>query len=442
MPRVLIVTYYFPPAGGPGVQRALGFVRHLPSFGWDPVILTVQDGTFFNRDERGLDLVPPTVPVYRARAIEPFGFYNRLRGRPVHEAVPVGHVGQTAAPGLLARIAGFVRANLFIPDARIGWVPFARRAAERIIRQGGIDAILTSSPPHSVHLIGRGVARRTKLPWVADFRDPWTKIYYNADLPRIGLARRVDEHLEQSCVRRATRIATVNELVRDSLGPEAAGATVVRNGYEEEDFRGEVAAIRDRFALVYVGNLIAQEDTSTLFRVLGEMAAADAGLREALRLVFVGRIHGGVRSELERHGLADRADFVGFVPHGEAIAWVRRATALLFVGVENLISAKIFEYAASGRPILALAPIGGDIDRLLRDVGAPGVIEHGDAAGIRERFAQLFRAWRQNGLSGRPPMTGAEQLSRRGQTERMAALLDEALAAHRALPEAPRRGYT
>ncbi|HNV21323.1 MAG TPA: glycosyl transferase family 1, partial [Candidatus Hydrogenedentes bacterium] len=179
MPRVLIISYYFPPAGGPGVQRIMGLVRHLPSFGWEPVVLTVKGGTFFNRDEESLARVPASVPVYRTKAFEPFALYNRLRGKPADEALPIGGVGQGGG-GVAARLSQWVRANLFVPDARIGWIPSAVSAAKRLVRHERIDAIITSSPPQTVHLIGRRAALATGLPWIADFRDPWTQIYYNS----------------------------------------------------------------------------------------------------------------------------------------------------------------------------------------------------------------------------------------------------------------------
>jgi len=425
MSRVLIISYYFPPAGGPGVQRVLGFVRHLPAFGWEPVVLTVEGGTFFNRDEEALSSVPASVPVYRTKTLEPFALYNRLRGRAADEALPVGHVGQ-GTWGLGGRLARFVRANVFIPDARVGWLPFAVRAAKRIIREREIDVILTSSPPQTVHLIGLRVARTTGLPWVADFRDPWTRIYYNAELPRTGAARRMDYRLEQRCVRGATRLVVINEMVRDSLGPRAANATILSNGFEGDDFLGEVPPVRDRFMLAYVGNLIQMQDTATFFRVLGELARENPEFGDALSLVFVGNVHQGTREELKRNGLIERTTFAGFRPHREAIRLLRTATVPFFIGLGDLVSAKIFEYLATGRPLLALAPVGGEVDRLLHEVGLPGVVAHADKEGIRQRLECLFAAWKAGVLPARPPMSGVEHLTRAAQAKAMAKVLGEA----------------
>jgi glycosyltransferase involved in cell wall biosynthesis len=422
MPRVLIISYHFPPAGGPAVQRVMGMVRHLPAFGWDPVVLTVRDGTYMNRDNAALADVPPGVPVYRAATIEPYAVYNRLTGRSATEPLPLGHTG-TSTPGIVGRIAQVVRANLFIPDARVGWVPFATRMARKIVREQNIDAIITSGPPQSTHLVGRNLARRTGLPWVADFRDPWTEIYYNKDLPRLSLARALDRHLERSCLRSADEIVVVNKYVRDLLGLSADEVNEISNGYEEADFREPVEPDPD-FSLVYTGNLIASLGvTSTLFRVLGELAT-NPDFRAALRLVLVGRVHERAVDELAQYGLDDCVELKGFVPHAEAVDTLRRATVPLFIGPGDILGAKVFEYIATGRPLLALAPPGLEVDLLLRDAGRDGTIAHEDAEGIRERLIWLYERWRSSDLPVQPPMTGVEHLSRHARTEAIASVLN------------------
>ncbi len=426
MPRVLIISYYFPPAGGPGVQRVMSMVRYLPEYGWDPVVLTVKDGTFVNRDEGSLDDVPSTVPVYRTRSYEPHGWYNRLRGKPVGEALPLGHVGSDE-PSWVSSLANVVRANVFVPDARIGWIPSATRAAVRIAKSERIDAILTSSPPQSVQIVGRRAARRSGLPWVGDYRDPWTKIYYNAELRRARFIRRLDERLEQACVRSADEVIAVNDMVRDSLGLSPERATVITNGYDADEFAGQVFPIEDSFTLVYVGNLISSlGPTATLFRVLGEMVR-DPQFAGDLRLVFVGRIHERAREELRERGLAERTEFAGFVPHVDAIGWLRRATVPLFIGPGDILGTKVFEYIATGRPLLALAPPCGDVDSLLSSCGLDPAVDHGDAEGIRRRVAHLYDQWKSGSLPVRESGSGVEHLTRQRRTREVADVLNRAL---------------
>lgn len=422
MRRVLIISYYFPPAGGPGVQRIMGMVRHLPAFGWQPSVLTVKDGTFFNVDKSGLAEIPPGIDVHRARSIEPHTLYNRLRGRSADETIPLGHTG--AGRGLLSRFASTVRANVFVPDARIGWFPSAVRAATRLVREHQFDAILTSSPPQTVQLIGHATARKTGVPWLADFRDPWTRIYYYDELPRLQPVRHLDYALEQRCVRGAHAVTVVNGMVRDSLGLANDEARVVSNGFEERDFIGHVDPVLDRFELVYTGNLIASlGDTEPFFRVLSELAK-DSAFREALSLVFVGRIHDRAIDELRRYDLESLSTFTGFISHSEAVKRLRAATVALFIGPGDILGAKIYEYVATGRPILALAPPGGDVDRLLAETTGDSVIDHRDAGGIRERIVTLYESWRNGTLPSRRPMEGVEHLTRSEQTRQIADTLN------------------
>jgi len=402
----------------------MSMVRHLPAHGWQPTVLTVKDGTFFNRDEHGLARVPSEVVVHRARAVEPFGLYNRMRGRSPEEPLPVGHAGR--GPGFLIGAARLLRANLFIPDARVGWVPFAAREATHLIRAEGIDVVLSSGPPQSAHLAAMHASDATGTPWVADFRDPWTRAFWNDDMGRTQAAIAVDSRLEASALRNATEIVAVNEDVRSALGPEADRAALVPNGFESDDFLAEAPEQRGTFDLVYVGNMVAHQDTEATFRALAMVGADDAEFREAMRLVFVGNVHAEAMEQIDRFGLRDSVELVGFVPHHEAIARLRQATVCLFFGTTGVMSAKIYEYLATGRPVLAMAPSESAVDRLLGELGLPGAVEPTDTEDIRQRLQSMFLAWRQGSLPVRQPLAGVESFTRSALTGRIAAVLDRA----------------
>ncbi|NBC18791.1 MAG: glycosyltransferase, partial [Bacteroidetes bacterium] len=258
MRRVLIVSYYFPPSGGPGVQRVLKMVRYLRDYGWEPVVLTVEEGAYPDHDPSLWEDVPGDVIVHRTRAWDPYRWYARLTGRSAGEAVTVGSVaGSTSWQERLAR---WVRANVFLPDARVGWVPYAVIAIQKIWQHYGIDALLTSGPPHSVHLAGLLGQRWTGTPWVADFRDPWTDINYYHELPHSSLALRLDAAMERAVLRQATRVTTVSptwaRLLRGKVGRSADEIRVVQNGFDPEDVAAVTAAPpADRFMLTHVGSL-------------------------------------------------------------------------------------------------------------------------------------------------------------------------------------------
>jgi len=423
MRTVLFITYYFPPAGGPGVQRVMGFVRHLPEYGWQPVILTVDGGTFPNRDEEALADVPPEVPVYRTRTVEPFALFNRLRGKSADEEIPFWYTGKQERQSLLMRVSRWVRANLFIPDGRVGWLPFAGRAVGDIVRIHGPSALLTTSPPNSVHLIGKRASRFTGLPWVADLRDPWTQVLYNRDLPRTMPARWLDRRLEQSALSSAAAITCTTETLRDTLGDAGRNAVIVPNGYEERDFVSEVEPISSRFQLTFVGNLSDNIDVAPFLTVVRDMARDDEDFAASFRLQLVGSVSPATMLHVERLGLGSLVETPGFVPHADAVHAMRSSTCLLFAAAHDELHAKLFEYLAAGRPMLALGNPGGNTDALLRESARQPIVPSSDTSAIRARLAELFHQWQRGALPAWPPAAGTAY-SRRALAGRLADVLN------------------
>ena len=432
--RALVVTYYFPPAGGPAVQRVLKTVKYLRGYGYEPTVLTVADGAYPQRDPTLAADVPEGVVVHRTRSFDPFGLYARLTGKPKAEAVPVGSIGGGSRAERLAR---WGRANVFLPDARVGWVPFAVREAFRLHRERPFDVVLTSGPPHSAHLVGRALKRRRGLPWVADFRDPWTGINYYEELPMTEAARRLDRRLERSVLREADRVVTVSPTWADGLatlaGRPRSEIVVVHNGFDEEDFegvpRGPEAVARDRFVLAYVGSMYATRNPTTLWAALA--ALRDAGEVEELRLRLVGGIGEDVRAALAAARLDAVTEFVPYVPHDEAVRAMTQAALLLLVvdpcrTERGILTGKLYEYLASGRPVLALGPPDGDAARLLEETGGGRLFGRGDVEGMAAFVREHYAAW----AAGRPREGASAEAvapySRRAETGQIAAVLDAA----------------
>ena len=404
--RLLVVTYYFPPSGGAGVQRPLKWVRYLPEAGVEPVVLTVREGAYPHLDRAMGGDVPPGVRVERTAAPDPFGVYGRLTGHTRAEAVAArtGRVGESPRPA--ERLARAVRANVFVPDARVGWVPFAVARARRLRREGALDAVVTTGPPHSAHLVGRALRRRG-LPWIADFRDPWTDIHYNESLQRTRLARRLDAHLERSVLEGADAVVTVSDPLRASLEAKGARGPVVtiRNGFDPADFDGPPEPVRtDRFEVAYVGTLY-EVPTSFLDAVADLRYRGDLG-RAALR--FVGSVPEGLAEAADARGLGGLVEVVPAVPHAEAVRAMRRA-ALLLLTIEPwsyadaIVPGKTFEYLASGRPVLGLGPVGGEAASIVRAAGAGRVVPHTDGAAVADVLREHYAAW-----AAGTPLPGAQ----------------------------------
>ena len=419
--RLLLVAYYFPPSGGAGVQRPAKWAKYLPESGVEPVVLTVREGAYPHLDP-AMRADVAGVETVRTRAPDPFGAYGALTGRTRDEAVAArtGRVGGSAAPA--ERAARWVRGNLFVPDARVGWVPFALAAARRIRRERPVDAILTTGPPHSAHLVGLALQRAWRLPWVADFRDPWADIHYARSLNRGTAAARLDRWLERQVLERADHVVTVSEPLRASLALVAPRVTTIRNGFDPDDFPAPAPPVRrDVFEIAYVGTLYG----SPVVLLDAIAALRQQGGGERLRLRFVGAVPPELVTDVAARELADVVEVSRPVSHDDAVEIMRRA-ALLLLTIEagwsyaaGVVPGKTYEYLASGRPILALVPPGDAAD-IVREMGAGTVATEADT--VLDELRGQYRRWE----SGDPVAgaSGAEAHSRREGAARLAALLE------------------
>ena len=429
MKRVLFVTYYFPPSGGSGVQRALKFAKYLPLFGWEPTILTVrpENAAYPDLDETLRRDVPPGLRVERTRAWDPYALYAQLQGKAKSETVGVGFVGEGEA-NRTQRLARWLRANVFLPDARVGWVPFALRRGGTLLESGSYDAILTTGPPHSVHLVGQLLARRYSLPWLADFRDPWTDISYYHELPMSLPAKRLDAYLERAVLDDADRVIVVSPSLKTMLKAKSSSPIdVLPNGFDETDFEETDVQGEADFVLTFTGNMPAQQDPVALWTALRRLREDQAVPR--LRLRFVGNVDPVVLTSIQRAGWADRLETIPYVPHDEAIRYMKRASLQLLcinrvAGAEGIVTGKLYEYLASGRPVLGVGPAGGDAAAILSETSAGQLFGHDDAEGVTAFLQRHYAAWERGEPERGATETAAARYSRKRQAGRLAELLD------------------
>ncbi|MEX1054716.1 MAG: glycosyltransferase, partial [Rhodothermales bacterium] len=363
MPRVLFVTYYYPPSGGPGVQRSLKFTKYLPEFGWTPDVLTVrpEHASYPDLDpDLGSD-IRPDIHVERTSAWDPYAMYARVLGREKKDVVSVGFLGE-AHMNARQRAARWIRANLFLPDARVGWVPYAVARGHRLLRERDHDVILTTGPPHSTHLVGLMLSALHKKPWLVDFRDPWTEIDYYAELPMSSLAQSADAALERLVLRRATAGTVVSEAMRRQL-PRTASLRleVIENGFDPADFQGlRAVPPADRFEIAHIGNLNAARNPTALWRALSVLRKE----MPELRVVMIGNVEPAVLTTAAAYGLDDLIENLPYVPHDAAIRHMMQSTLLLLSinrvkGAGGIVTGKAYEYVASGRPVLGIGPVDG-----------------------------------------------------------------------------------
>ncbi len=434
--RVLIVAYYFPPSGGPGVQRVLKFARYLPDFGWDPAVLTVSGADYPARDESLLAEIPDTVPVVRTPIPEPYDLYRTLTGKKKGTPVDV-NVNYAAGRKVTVkeRAAQWVRGMFFIPDARAGWLLTGIRPGVDLARRFGADLVYSSSPPYTCALLGRAVARRAGIPWVPEFRDPWTGFLSAPRRPEP--ARSFERRLERGVYRDAPRIAVAWRGIADDFTgkyprEDASKFRLVPNGYDPEDLEGISPRANPRFTVVYTGSMYGVRNPDAFLRAAETLLASGRMDPDRVRLRFVGRFGDEVRAMFRRPAVAAVVEEVPYVPHAESVAEILGAHALLLVvddvaGSEGIVPGKVFEYIGARRPLLALAPDGA-VAELVRRTAAGRVLARDDVGGIAEALAALYREWLRTGTTA---FEGREdevkRLSRRERTRDLAALFDEVL---------------
>jgi len=437
--KVLLVTYYFPPSGGPGVQRVLKFVRYLPEFGWEPAVLTVRDAEYPARDESLLADIPSGVPVVRTRIPEPYAIYRRLVGRARGTPVDVNvNVDPDRPRPWKERLAEGIRGLLFVPDARMGWRWTGRGPGIELARRFGADVVYSSSPPYTCALLGRSVARGAGIPWVPEFRDPWSGFLSAPRRPEP--ARSWERRMERGVYRDAPRIVVAWEgIARDFRekypGEDPTKFRHVPNGYDPEDLAGTPPRANDRFTIVYTGSMYGVRNPDTFL-------IAAAGLLEEgrldparVRFRFVGRFGEEVRAMFRRPELHDTVEEVGYVPHAESVSEILGAHGLLLVvddvpGAEGIVPGKVFEYIGARRPLLAVAGPGAVAD-LVRETRAGQVLDRADVEGIAAAVLRLYREWEETGTTRFPGREeDVEKLSRRERTRELARVLDDVRKEH------------
>jgi glycosyltransferase involved in cell wall biosynthesis len=400
---VLVLAYYFPPLGGAGVQRTLKFVKYLPAFGWLPTVVTTASHSYPAEDGSLADEIAPDVEVVRAGEIPGATFPARVFER----------LGLTTLAGLAAW-----------PDGAVGWAPDAHRRALRLLRGGGFDAIFSTSSPYTTHLIARSLHRRARVPWVADFRDEWAWNPHATGAPR--LLRELAVRAERRVATSADQLIFVADYFRVS-GADGAHVTVIPNGVDEDDLVGIAAhPPDDRFRLTFVGTLYAEQDCAPVFEALGRLFASGAIDPARFELSIVGNnwLPPG------RPSGAIAAESTGYVPHRDALAAMASATALLaYVAPRSRApSGKLYEYLASGRPILCVARTDGGAASLVRELGAGPIAAPGDGPAIEAALLSLWNDWLEGRL-GVPASVRENTLarfSRRKLAADLAGVLDTA----------------
>lgn len=423
MKKVLIITYYWPPSGGAGVQRWLKFAKYLPEFGWQPVILTVDPeyASYPQRDESLLSEVNPECLVYTTKSFELYNLYKLISGK---KEVPYGGFANESKEGLLQKVSKFLRGNFLLPDPRKGWNKYALKKAAELIMQYNIDTVLTTSPPHSTQLIGLKLKQKFNIRWIADLRDPWTDIYYYNQFSHTALARKIDQNYERKVVENADLLITVSEDVKRIFAeksnlPIAAKTVVIPNGFDEDDFRINEVPPETKKVITYTGTISEAYDVDCFLKALSQL---DGNLKSQLLIRFVGKVPPPVVHKFRSTGL--EVELAGYVDHPKSIEYLFRSDLLLLVIPKvkynkGILTGKFFEYLASEKPILAIGPIDGDLAKIIQETQCGQLFDYTDSDGMRRFLDEKLNntiAPSNNGL--------ANQYSRKALTRKISQILE------------------
>lgn len=427
--RVLIITYYWPPAGGPGVQRFLKFSKHLRSFDWEPIIITPENGAYPYEDPSLMADVGEDLKIIKTKTLEPFEIYNKLQGKK-GKSVPVAMGGIKDSKSIFQKLAKYIRANFFLPDARVGWNRYAYKAAAKVIMQNKIDAIITTGPPHSTHLVGRALKRKFNIPWLADFRDPWTKIYYNKFLPRSKKTQAKDLALETSVLGSADIITTVSQGMAKDLKDRARDIAVILNGFENEDIPDTSPKKTDQFTIGYIGNFKPNQNLPSLWEAFKELSSESSEFANKAKLKFTGSIDAFILKDLKKVGLEKQLILQDFVPHHEATR-IMSETCLLLLPIpeaknnQYILTGKIFEYLANKNAILSIGPTDGNAAQILSECKRDKMCHYQDKAQIKAQIKHYFELWMKDQMVYKHRNDAHMIYSRKALTEQLAAELNK-----------------
>ncbi|GGD98587.1 glycosyltransferase family 4 protein [Planktosalinus lacus] len=421
--KVLIVTYYWPPAGGPGVQRWLKFVKYLRDFDVEPVVFVPENPHYPLIDDSFESEIPKGIEVIKYPIKEPYRF-AKLLSKKKTQTISSGIISDKKQ-SLLEKFLLWVRGNYFIPDARVGWVKPSVKFLEEYLIDNPVDVIITSGPPHSLHLIGMELKKITKTPWVADFRDPWTSIGYHKKLNLSKKSQRKHEKLEANVLQTADHIIVTSQTTEKQFEVITdVPITVITNGYDTEI--AEEVKLDTKFTVSHIGSLLTERNPEILWKIFYELINENKSFALDFQLQLAGVVSDEVVKSIKSYGLSDYLINIGYISHNQVLDVQRKSQVLLVLEIDSIetraiIPGKIFEYLAAQRPILALGPKESDIEFIINQTGTGVFCNYNKEAEIKETLLSWYQKYKDDKLVLDP--TNINQYSRKNLTKKLAKIL-------------------
>jgi glycosyltransferase involved in cell wall biosynthesis len=382
MKKVLFITYFWPPSGKASLHWPLKVIKFLPEYGWQPSVLTVDEDTFSQKDESLLAEIDPALDVIKTKSFEPFNIYRKFTGKGQNDQLVASETISRDNASLTHKISIWLRMNLFVPDARIGWFFSAVPAANKLLKKEKFDAIVSIGPPHTSHLVGMNLSKKNKIPHIPVFIDPWVDIAYYRDFKRSAATLAVDNHLEKSVVKNASSVVFVTKTMMEDYIEKydfiRNESNVLYWGYNEEDFINiETKEQSEIKTLVHSGNIFDFQNPKKFWVQLKD--EIDSGRK--LRIKFTGTVSPGIKDEIGKNCLTAYTEFLGFLPYDQLLKELINADYLLVCATEKRhVPGKLFEYLRTGKPIIAFGDDNEEVKNILSKTNA-GMIFNYDQSG-------------------------------------------------------------
>jgi len=426
---VLIITYYWPPSGGAGVQRWLKTVKYLREYGWEPIVYTPENPEAPALDNSLLKDIPEGVKVIKQPIWEPYSFYKKFLGLKKEEKINAGFLTEKKKPGLAEKIAVWIRGNFFIPDARKYWVKPSVDFLSNYLRSHPVNAIVSTGPPHSMHLIALGLKQKTGIAWLADFRDPWTNIDFYDKLMLSKSADRKHHKLEKSVLENADVVTSIGKQMAEEfrmLG--AKRVEVIPNGFDESDFVFDNVQLDKDFSISHIGSINKDRNNDIFWLAVKELCDEMPAFKEKLKIKLVGKTDHAVMESLEKHDLQPHLEKIEYLPHDEVLQKSMSTQVLLLLlnntpNAKGIMTGKFYEYLAAKRPILCIGPEDGEAAKTLEETASGKVAGFEDKGKMKLILQAYFEKYQQNNLT--VENAAIENYSRKKLTGKFAELLDE-----------------
>ena len=415
--------------GGGGVQRWLKTTKYVRDYNWEPIIFTTENGEASVVDESSLKQIPKGVETIRVPIWEPFGLYKKLTGKKKEDKLVPGTVSEQKS-SMSQKLSVWVRGNVFIPDARKFWIKPSVKYLNKYIKENKVDAIVSTGPPHTTHLIAMGVAKKHNIPWLADFRDPWTNIDFYHELMLTKRADAKHKRLEKQVLNTANQVVTVSwSWAEDFKNICGRMPMVITNGYDPEDFtKASEVALDKKFTITHAGSLNDDRNPHILWEVLKEMCETDADFKKNLELKFIGQLSPVALQEANQNGLEANLNLIDSLPHAEVVKHQMTAQVLLLPlndtpNIDGVVPGKLYEYIGAQRPILCIGKPTGDSAKIIHETNAGKVADFSDKETLKTILLEYYQAYQQGNLKAQS--TNYEKYSRKLLTGQIAEELNK-----------------